>query len=275
MHPQLGAAPVHDDVGAVGRRARRGRRATTSGGHQHAPLPAHLVLRRRGAVGVEHVALVEHRVGDRRARTRVGHRGSRHVRAPRASRSSASSQPTQPVPAAVVGEPVVGVPATRAATPGRGSARPSPRARPRPAAGPWPPCARAPARPRSSPAAPVNTCAAEQQQQRHLALLERRRGTCGPRRRRRSCTAAPGRSRSSPVKPGSTWERNASCSGCMVVPQRGRSPNRSTTWRRLARRCSAGAAARSAPGSAARAACTRTPERSSARIRSTTVGPAA
>ena len=32
-----------------------------------------------------------------------------------------------------------------------------------------------------------------------------------------------------PVNVGSTWAKKASCIGCMVLPQRSRSPNRSTT----------------------------------------------
>ena len=61
-------------------------------GHQHAPLPAHLVLRRAGAVGVEHVALVEHGVRDARALASDG----RSPSSSRAAAVSVSSQPTRP-----------------------------------------------------------------------------------------------------------------------------------------------------------------------------------
>ena len=50
--------------------------------HHHAELPAAAVLRRRGPVRVEHVALVEHRVGDL-ARTRVEIHGAASSRSAR------------------------------------------------------------------------------------------------------------------------------------------------------------------------------------------------
>ena len=59
------------------RRALRRRRARLGRRHQHAELPAHLVLPRRRPVRIQHVALVEHGVGDRAGARRTGPRASR------------------------------------------------------------------------------------------------------------------------------------------------------------------------------------------------------
>ena len=119
-------------------------------GHQHAPLPAHLVLRGGGAVGVQHVALVEHRVGQAAgAREAVGCRA--HSPASSSSAAIVSSQPTSPRRPGR--RPAVRRTGDRdAARPAPGSARPSPRARPTPASARPSPCARAPASRRWSPA---------------------------------------------------------------------------------------------------------------------------
>ena len=63
-------------------------------GHQHPPLPAHHVLRRAGPVGVEHVALVEHRVGH--AARRLERRWCGHPSASSSRAVTVASQPTWP-----------------------------------------------------------------------------------------------------------------------------------------------------------------------------------
>ena len=78
-------------AGALG-----GVRADGVRGHQHAPLPTHPVLRRDGPVGVEHVALVEDRVGHGAGRRSSDVMGRLRPGSPSSSRSSTSSQPSSP-----------------------------------------------------------------------------------------------------------------------------------------------------------------------------------
>jgi hypothetical protein len=68
LHGELAGAALHHDPGAEGV-ALRGVAGDHVGRHQHAPLEADLVLGRGGAVGIEHVALVEHGVGERARRS--------------------------------------------------------------------------------------------------------------------------------------------------------------------------------------------------------------
>ena len=85
--PQRGGVAVDDD----GRPAPRPLGLVESHGvgrHQHAPLPAHLVLRRARAVRVEHVPLVEHGVRDRA--------GLRRARASRVRLARAAAPPPRP-----------------------------------------------------------------------------------------------------------------------------------------------------------------------------------
>ena len=138
------------------------------GRHQHAPLPAHLVLRRARAVRVEHVPLVEHGVGDgARLRQRP-----RHERASRSSLATTSSQPTSPCLAAVRREVVVRRPA-QAQPRLAGEVRVhglAPDGDRHPDLGLLVPRHRLH---RELPERPAEHRAAEQQDQRDLALLER------------------------------------------------------------------------------------------------------
>ena len=154
MTPQSRAAPVQEHLGAWADRS-DGSAATTSGGISTPHCQRTWFFDDVGAVRVEHVALVEHRVGDPRAPRRGRQRGVI---------ARLLEQPADRVVPADQAVPRRGrrragrrSPGTAAARPGRGSARPSPRARPPPAAG------RRLLVPRHrltaiEPAAPVKTC---------------------------------------------------------------------------------------------------------------------
>ena len=91
-----------------------------------------------GAVGVEQVALVQHRVGDgrpRRCEASSRRRPAADPPTPASRRWSRVSQSGSPRARPVAGERVDGVPVAGAPTGCRGSARPSRPARPRPASG--------------------------------------------------------------------------------------------------------------------------------------------
>ena len=124
LHGELAGAALHHDAGAEGARS-EGSRGDHVGGHQHAPLEAHLVLRRGGAVGVEHVALVEHRVGEPRAPRRSGQVAGSVMAG--SSRSRRSRPPSRRARARCGRRPAGRRCSGRgAARPGRGSGRPSP-----------------------------------------------------------------------------------------------------------------------------------------------------
>ena len=77
------------------------------------------------------------------------------------------------------------------------------------------------------------------------------------------------------MKLGSTWERKASCIGCMVWPQRDAVAEQVDHLVGLAGRCSDRRTGSTRTWQRSATAWTRTPEVSVARIWKTTVGPAA
>ena len=83
-------------------------------------------------------------------------------------------------------------------------------------------CPRAPARRRSPLGPRVNTVPREQQQQRDLAVVERVQVLRRRPPRSRRCTAAAGRPRSSPVKPGPSCCTGSTGTACSVSPHRAR-----------------------------------------------------
>ena len=171
-------------------RTGRPRRRPAEPGRRTASAPGSSCRRR--AVGVEDVALEQHRVGDRLHLVEGG-----HSPASLSNRLTASSQPRPWRSPRGTGRARRRCPAAAGATRCPGSAGPSRPARSSTGSPAATSLSQATGSTVSAPAVPLNHRAAEEQQQRCDALGARSRGTCWPPRRSRSCTAARATSRSS------------------------------------------------------------------------------